>query len=149
MKRVIRAIEFARLSGEAISKHNEEQREKQSPFDFRYFVLTDDRAAVYERIDARVDKMIAAGLEDEVRTLVEMGCKPDMTSMQGIGYKQMLMYLNGETDLDEAIRLIKRDSRHYAKRQLTWFNREKELIWLDRRQYKDTADICDAAFKMI
>ena len=149
VKRVIRAIEFARLSGEAISKHNEEQREKQSPFDFRYFVLTDDRAAVYERIDARVDKMIAAGLEDEVRTLVEMGCKPDMTSMQGIGYKQMLMYLNGETDLDEAIRLIKRDSRHYAKRQLTWFNREKELIWLDRRQYKDTADICDAAFKMI
>lgn len=149
VKRVIRAIEFARQNGEAISKHNEEQREKLSPYDFRYFVLTDDRAAVYERIDARVDKMIAAGLEDEVRSLVKMGCAPDMTSMQGIGYKQMLMYLNGEVDLDEAIRLIKRDSRHYAKRQLTWFNREKELIWLDRRQYKDTADICDAAYKMI
>ncbi len=149
VKRVIRAIEYARQNGEAISKHNEEQREKQSPYDFRYFVLTDDRAAVYERIDARVDKMIATGLEDEVRSLVKMGCTPDMTSMQGIGYKQMLMYLNGEIDRDEAIRLIKRDSRHYAKRQLTWFNRERDLIWIDRRDYTDISSICDSVQKYL
>ena len=143
VKRVIRAIEYARQNGVAISKHNEEQREKKSPYDFKYFVLNDDRQAVYERIDIRVDKMIEAGLEEEVRSLVEMGCTPDMTSMQGIGYKQMLMYLNGQIDLDEAIRLIKRDSRHYAKRQLTWFNRERDLIWLDLQQYSGNESICD------
>ena len=143
VKRVIRAIEYARQNGVAISKHNEEQREKKSPYDFKYFVLNDDRAAVYDRIDTRVDKMISAGLEEEVKSLVEMGCTPEMTSMQGIGYKQMLMYLNGQIDLDEAIRLIKRDSRHYAKRQLTWFNRERDLIWLDLQQYSGNESICD------
>ena len=144
VKRVIRAIEYARQNGGTIYEHNAQQRARKSPYDFRYYVLNDDRAAVYTRIDDRVDRMTEDGLEAEVRSLVDMGCTPDMTSMQGIGYKQMLMYINGEIDLDEAVRLIKRDSRHYAKRQLTWFNREKDIIrWIDRRKYSDTASICD------
>ena len=139
VKRVIRAIEYARQNGETIYEHNAAQRLRESPYDFKYIVLNDDRQAVYDRIDARVDKMIAKGLEDEVRSLMEMGCKPDMTSMQGIGYKQMIRYISGEYDLDEAIRLIKRDSRHYAKRQITWLNRERDLIIIDRHEFSAPA----------
>ena len=139
VKRVIRAIEYARQNGETIYEHNAAQRLRESPYDFKYIVLNDDRQAVYDRIDARVDKMISKGLEDEVRSLMEMGCTPDMTSMQGIGYKQMIRYISGEYDLDEAIRLIKRDSRHYAKRQITWLNRERDLILIDRRAFSDPA----------
>lgn len=142
VKRTIRAIEYARQNPDTIYEHNAGQRERTSPYDFRFHVLNDDREAVYERIDARVDRMIAAGLEDEVRRLKDMGCSADMTSMQGIGYKQMLMHINGEISLDEAIRLIKRDSRHYAKRQLTWFRREKDIIWTERMG-RSTADIAD------
>lgn len=142
IKRVIRAIEFARLNNMTISEHNRIQRGNVSPFDYRYFVITDDRAAIYERIEARVDRMIEAGLEQEVRELTDMGCTPDMTSMQGIGYKQMYGYILGKYDLDEAIRLIKRDSRHYAKRQFTWLNRENNLIWIDRREYPDAESQC-------
>ncbi len=142
VKRTIRAIEYARQNSDTIYEHNAEQRKRISPYDFRFYLLDDDRQAVYERIDARVDRMIEAGLEDEVRCLQDMGCKADMTSMQGIGYKQMLMYIDGEISLDEAIRLIKRDSRHYAKRQLTWFRRERDIIRIERMG-RSTAEIAD------
>ena len=142
VKRTIRAIEYARQNSDTIFEHNAVQRERRSPYDFRFYLLDDDRQAVYERIDARVDRMIEAGLEDEVRGLQDMGCKADMTSMQGIGYKQMLMYIDGEISLDEAIRLIKRDSRHYAKRQLTWFRRERDIIRIERMG-RSTAEIAD------
>lgn len=142
VKRVIRAIEYARQNGGTIYDHNAEQRARISPYDFRYYVLNDDRQTVYGRIDSRVDKMIDEGLEDEVRSLVGMGCTSDMTSMQGIGYKQMLMYINGETGRDEAIDLIKRDSRHFAKRQLTWFKRERDTVWIER-EGRSTAEIAD------
>ena len=142
VKRVIRAIEYARQNGETIYEHNAAQHLRESPYDFRYIVLNDDRQAVYDRIDARVDKMISKGLEDEVISLIKMGCTPDMTSMQGIGYKQMLMCINGEISLDEAIQLIKRDSRHFAKRQITWFKRERDTVWIDIGEYKGSADIC-------
>lgn len=138
VKRVIRAIEFARQTGEKISDHNSTQRAKKSPYDFHYFVLNDDRAAIYKRIDERVDNMIKDGLVDELKRLLEMGCTKDMTSMQGIGYKQLIPYINNEYDLEEAIRLIKRDSRHFAKRQLTWFNRENDLEWIDIRKLPTT-----------
>ena len=143
VKRVIRAIEYARQNSETIYEHNAAQHLRVSPYDFRYIVLNDDRQAVYDRIDARVDKMIAKGLEDEVRALVGMGCTPDMTSMQGIGYKQMLMSINGEISLEEAIRLIKRDSRHFAKRQITWFKRERDTVWINIGEYTEQADICE------
>lgn len=132
IKRVIRAIEFYEKTGKKISEHNREQRQNDSPYNFAYFVLNDDREQIYERINGRVDLMMAQGLVEEVRALRESGCRKEMVSMQGIGYKELLSYLEGETSMEEAVYLIKRDTRHFAKRQLTWFRREKEVIWVDK-----------------
>ncbi|MBQ7247919.1 MAG: tRNA (adenosine(37)-N6)-dimethylallyltransferase MiaA [Lachnospiraceae bacterium] len=131
IRRTIRALEFARHTGERISDHNRAESLKPSPYNFAYFVLRRDRAALYERIDRRVDEMIREGLEDEVRRLCEAGARSDMISMQGLGYKELLAYLSGECTLEEAIELIKKSTRHYAKRQETWFRREKDVIYLD------------------
>ncbi|QFJ55598.1 tRNA (adenosine(37)-N6)-dimethylallyltransferase MiaA [Pseudobutyrivibrio xylanivorans] len=131
-KRVIRALEYYHQTGEQFSVHNKRERDRISPYNFAYFVLNDDRQLLYNRIDARVDKMAEAGLVEEVKALLSEGCKPGMTSMDGIGYKELLGYLNGESSLEDALELIKKNSRNYAKRQLTWFRREKEVIWLDK-----------------
>lgn len=131
VKRMIRALEFYHETGEKISVHNETERRKESPFDFRYYVLTMDRARLYERIDRRVDLMMEAGLLDEVRSLQAEGCREGMTSMQGLGYKQLLEYLNGNGTLEEAVERIKQETRHFAKRQLTWFKRERDIIYID------------------
>lgn len=133
IKRVIRALEFYHQTGTCISAHNEEQRKRESPYQFLYFVLTDDRQTLYERIDRRIDTMIERGLVDEVRRLQMAGCTSSMVSMQGLGYKEILDYLEGNCSLEEAIYVLKRDTRHFAKRQLTWFRRERDVIWLDRR----------------
>ena len=135
IKRVIRALEFYHLTGQKISEHNETERQKESPYNFAYFVLTDDRARLYERIDRRVDIMVERGLVEEVKKLKDMGYHREMVSMQGLGYKEILDYLDGKMTLDEAIYIIKRETRHFAKRQLTWFRREKDVIWFDRRDY--------------
>ena len=135
IKRVIRALEFYHLSGKKISEHNETERQKQSPYNFAYFVLTDERAKLYDRIDRRVDAMVEAGLVDEVKKLKAMGCGRKMVSMQGLGYKEILAYLDGEYTLEEAIYIIKRETRHFAKRQLTWFKRERDVIWLDKQAF--------------
>ena len=135
VKRVIRAIEYYRLTGEKISEHNKREREKNSPYDLYYYVLTRDRAALYERIDRRVDIMMEQGLVDEVKRLKEMGCTRDMVAMQGLGYKEILDYLDGTISLGEAVYIIKRDTRHFAKRQLTWFKREKEVTWVDQGNF--------------
>lgn len=132
IKRVIRAIEFYEKTGKKISDHNREQRQNESPYNFAYFVLNDSRTRIYERINERVDLMMAQGLEAEVRALRESGCQRDMVSMQGLGYKELLSCLEGEISQEEAVYLIKRDTRHFAKRQLTWFRREKEVIWIDK-----------------
>lgn len=134
-KRVIRAIEFYRQTGQRISDHNKAEREKQSAYDSRYFVLTDRRERLYEQIDRRVDMMMEAGLVDEVQRLMKMGCKRDSTAMQGLGYKEIISYLMGEITLDEAVYIIKRDTRHFAKRQLTWFRRERNVIWIDKAEF--------------
>lgn len=136
-KRVIRALEFYHLSGRKISEHNEKERQKESPYQYAYFVLTDERSRIYERIDQRVDKMTEQGLVEEVRNLKKMGCHRGMVSMQGLGYKEILDYLEGELTLDEAIYIIKRETRHFAKRQLTWFKRERDVIWLNKEKYGD------------
>lgn len=141
VKRVIRALEFHAQTGERISAHNEVQRQKEPAYRSRYFVLTDDRAKIYERIDRRVDKMLEDGLLEEVRSLKERGLTKEMVSMQGLGYKEILAYLDGEYDLERAVYLIKRDTRHFAKRQLTWFKREKNVIWVDRRDFLDENNI--------
>ncbi len=135
IKRVIRAIEFYEKTGKKISAHNREQRQNDSPYNFAYFVLNDDRERIYKRINERVDLMMAQGLTEEVRALWESGCRKDMVSMQGLGYKELLSYLEGETSLEEAVYLIKRDTRHFAKRQLTWFRREKEVIWIEKNVF--------------
>lgn len=132
VKRVIRALEFYEETKTPISEHNKEQREKESPYNFCYFVLTDDREKLYKNIDIRVDKMLEEGLVIEVKALHEKGYTKDMVSMQGLGYKEILDYLNGEISLDRAVYLIKRDTRHFAKRQLTWFRREKEVEWVNK-----------------
>ncbi len=135
IKRVIRAIEFYEKTGKKISDHNREQRQNDSPYNVAYFVLNDDRERIYERINDRVDLMMAQGLTEEVRALRESGCRKDMVSMQGLGYKELLSYLEGEMSLEEAVYLIKRDTRHFAKRQLTWFRREKEVIWIEKNVF--------------
>jgi tRNA dimethylallyltransferase len=135
VKRVIRALEFYRMTGTKISAHNEEQREKASPYNFAYFVLNDDRAKLYARIEQRIDEMLSEGLVDEVRKLKQMGYHRGMVSMQGLGYKEILAYLDGECTLEEAVEILKRDTRHFAKRQLTWFRREREVIWMKKEEY--------------
>jgi len=134
-KRVIRALEFYENCGKPISTHNKEQRQKTSAYNSCYFVLTDDRKKLYERIESRVDQMLSKGLVDEVRTLKELGCNASMVSMQGLGYKEILEYLDGRCSLLEAVEKIKKETRHFAKRQLTWFRREKDVIWIDKQAF--------------
>lgn len=144
VKRVIRAIEFYEKTGKKISAHNQEQRQNESPYRFAYFVLNDDRENVYRQIDARVDRMMEEGLVEEVRALQAMGCRRGMVSMQGLGYKEILAFLEGEISSEEAVYLIKRDTRHFAKRQLTWFRREKEVIWVEKTDFDhDSQNILD------
>lgn len=138
-KRVIRALEYFHETGERISEHNEAERQKKSPYNFAYFVLNDEREKIYRKIDLRIDQMIEQGLLEEVKRLREKGYTRDMVSMQGLGYKEILDYMDGRYSLDEAIRILKRDTRHFAKRQLTWFRRERDVIWVDKNkfEYKD------------
>lgn len=136
IKRVIRALEYHHQTGDLISRHNEQERQKESPYDASYFVLNDDRQKLYRQIDRRVDLMIEAGLVDEVQALKDMGCTSSMVSMQGLGYKEILAYLDGVLSLDDAIYRIKRDTRHFAKRQITWFKREKDVIWVDKPDFE-------------
>lgn len=135
VKRVIRALEFYKQNGTRISEHNEEQKEHVSPYNLAYFVLNAPRPLIYERIDARVDEMLKNGLVEEVKTLQRMGCHRGMVSMQGLGYKEILAWLEGEYPYDEAVRILKRDTRHFAKRQLTWFRREGEVTWVDKDKF--------------
>lgn len=141
VKRVIRALEYFYQFGRPISEHNEEERAKQSAYDSLYFVLNDDREKIYERIDMRVEHMIDNGLEAEVKNLLDMGLSMDSTAMQGIGYKEMAAYINGEISRDEAIQMIKLDTRHFAKRQLTWFKRERDVIWLNYPEFNYDTDL--------
>lgn len=135
VKRVIRALEFYKENGFPISQHNEEQKQNETPYNLAYFVLNAPRELLYERIDRRVDEMMENGLMEEVQKLKDMGCRRDMTSMQGLGYKEILSFLEGEVPLEEAVRILKRDTRHFAKRQLTWFRRESDVIWLDKDKF--------------
>lgn len=140
VKRVIRALEFYHQNGSPISAHNEEQKQHESPYNLAYFVLNMPRELLYERIDLRVDQMMKEGLLEEVSRLKKEGCHRGMVSMQGLGYKEILAYLDGEYPLEEAVRVLKRDTRHFAKRQLTWFRREQELTWVNKDQFSYQED---------
>lgn len=134
-KRIIRALEFYHKSGQPISAHNEQEHQKESPYNSAYFVLNDDRERLYERIELRIDRMLEQGLVREVQRLKEMGCTRSMVSMQGLGYKEILSYLDGEISLEEAVYILKRDTRHFAKRQITWFRRERDVIWVNKPEF--------------
>jgi len=136
VKRVIRAIEYQHQNNRRISEHNQEERAKESPYNFAYIVLNCNRELLYERINKRVDIMMEGGLVDEVKELLhKYNLTSDMTSMQGIGYKEIVPYIKGESSLEDAEYILKRDTRHFAKRQLTWFRREKEVIWINKNEF--------------
>ena len=131
VKRVARAIEFYKKTGKPISEHNKEAKSKSSPYKTAFIVLDMDRQKLYERINKRVDVMIEDGLVDEVKMLLEKGYKKELVSMQGLGYKEIVAYINGETSLEEAIEKLKQSTRHFAKRQLTWFRGQTDGLWID------------------
>lgn len=135
IKRTIRALEYFHETGTKISEHNEEQRMRTSPYNFVYFVLNRERQTLYERINLRVDQMIEEGLEKEVKDLLNSGVSASSLAMQGLGYKEMVEYLDGKCDLEKAIYNIKIGTRHFAKRQLTWFRREKDVEWINYEDY--------------
>lgn len=141
VKRVIRALEFYKKTGIKISEHNETESQKESPYNFEYFVLNDDRQKLYDRIDRRIDIMLEAGLLDEVKLLVSEGYSRELVSMQGLGYKEIIDYIQGRCTLDEAVYTLKRDTRHFAKRQITWFKREKHVTWVDKSEYDSKSEI--------
>ena len=141
VKRVIRALEYNEETGHAISEHNEEQKVKESPYTFAYFVITDDRQILYDRINKRVDKMMQSGLLEEVTCLKERGMTAGDVSMKGIGYREFFPYFEGKTTLQETVEKIKQDTRHFAKRQITWFKREKDVIWFNRQDYDNDTSL--------
>ncbi len=149
IKRVIRALEYHKLTGEKISDHNAEQRKKNSPYQYCYFVLNKNRAKLYEGINLRVDQMMQNGLLEEVKDLAERGYTKDMVSMQGLGYKELLAFLEGEGTLENAVDLIKKETRHYAKRQITWFKRENEIIWINKDDFRNDMEILSHMLKFL
>ncbi len=154
IKRTIRAIEFCENSKQRISEHNQEQRRRESPYDFFYFALTDERQAFYERINRRVHTMMDAGLLEEARGFYDQICAGRLsrhsTAMQAIGYRELFAYFDGEYSLEEAVAKIQQNSRHYAKRQLTWLGREQAdkggcVEFLDIRDYgRDLEQVAQA-----
>ncbi len=146
-KRVIRAIEVA-MSGEKMNDFSNDLRynKKYRPI---IIVLNRDRQALYDRINLRVDIMLKNGLIEEVKGLLEKGYTKDMISMQGIGYKEIIKYFDGEYTLEEAIEIIKRDSRRYAKRQLTWFRRYEDAKWFEIDKFDSAEELKDAVVSYV
>lgn len=143
VKRVIRALEYYKQTGATISSHNEEERQKKPAYNFKYFVLNLPRDILYNRIDKRVDKMRTDGLEDEVKSLIAKGYTRDMVSMQGLGYKEIIDAISNDTSIDAAFEKIKQDTRHFAKRQITWFKREKDVLWVDKDKFTSEEELLE------
>lgn len=148
VKRVIRALEYYHFTGQKISSHNAEQKKKKSPYNFLYIVLNTERKRLYERIDKRVELMMEEGLADEVAGLLSQGYGRNLVSMQGLGYKEIAAALQGECTMEEAVYKVKRDTRHFAKRQLTWFRREKEVTMLLKESFASTEEMVQTILKL-
>ena len=131
VKRVTRALEYHYLTGQKFSEHNAEQKKKETPYDAAVIILSMDREKLYERIELRIDIMMEQGLLEEVKGLLDKGYTPELVSMQGIGYKEFIPYFNGECTLEQAVTQLKTNTRRFAKRQLTWFRRQIEGLWVD------------------
>ncbi len=136
-KKVVRALEFYKLTNSKISTHNKKEKEKEPYFDVKQIILNTDRETLYNRIDRRVDIMLKCGLVEEVNSLIKKGYTKNLTSMQGIGYQEFFDYFDGKIALDETIELIKKNSRNYAKRQLTWFRNKSSGIWVDTKEHNE------------
>jgi len=138
LKRIVRALEYYHATGRPISENNEAcSRASMSKYNAVMIGLTMEREGLYKKIDMRVDKMMEEGLLEEVHALIKMGYTPESIAMQGLGYRQLLDYINGEYDLAAAIELIKRDTRRFAKRQLTWFRRDPRINWFYVDKYNN------------
>lgn len=148
VKRVIRALEYYEETGIPISAHNKEQRQNESPYNFLYVVLTMDRKKLYDRINRRVDQMEEQGLAEEVTKLHEAGYGKGLTSMQAIGYKEWFPYFEGKCSEEEVIEQIKKDTRHFAKRQLTWFRRERDVQMIDKDQFSTESEIVEEIIRL-
>ena len=131
IKRVTRALEYHHLTGERLSVHNAVQKEKETPYQAAVLLLTMEREKLYARIEARIDEMMAQGLLEEVAGLLEKGYGAELVSMQGIGYKEFMPYFRGECTLEEAVTQLKTNTRRFAKRQMTWFRRQIDGLWID------------------
>lgn len=147
VKRVIRALEYYKQTGQKISEHNEEQRKKESDYKFRYYVLSLPREILYDRINRRVDLMKEEGLTEEVQGLLKMGCTREMVSMQGLGYKEIIDALEGRDTLEHAYERIKQETRHFAKRQFTWFRRERDVTWLHKELFSGEEELLQYCIK--
>lgn len=149
LRRVVRALEVYERTGRPLSEHLREARGKESPFDTLMFGLTRPREELYARINDRVHDQIRAGLVDEVARLLERGLDEDDVSMKGLGYKEIIAYLKGRVSLEEAITMLQRDTRHYARRQMTWFRADKRIQWLDLTEYDDVTAAVDVVLAAV
>lgn len=147
LRRVIRAIEIYELTGIPLSA--QPRKEKRSNHQIIKIGLIRPREEIYTRINQRVEEMIKQGLVEEVRQLLEMGYDQYLVSMQGLGYKQILPYLKGEYSLERAVELLKRDTRHFAKRQLTWFRRDEDINWIEINKYSNRLQIVEEIIKIV
>ncbi|MEG0378686.1 MAG: tRNA (adenosine(37)-N6)-dimethylallyltransferase MiaA [Eubacterium sp.] len=135
-KRVIRALEIYEVTGKTKSYFDNQASQEELPYDYIMMGIDMDRSQLYKRIDRRVDLMIEAGLIEEIKALLSMGYDETLIAMKAIGYKEIFPYLKGEMSLEEALYILKRDTRHFAKRQLTWFRKDKRIQWFNPECYK-------------
>ena len=141
-KRIMRALEVFHTTGEPIWKHHQNQStSKAKKYNFRQFGLNWDRKKLYENIDRRVDEMIENGFVDEVKNILEMGYDKNLNSLNTVGYKEIIQHLDGMISLERAIELIKRNTRHYAKRQMTWFRKDERIHWFEIQNKEDLDSI--------
>ena len=147
-KRVMRALEVYRLTGKPIWQHHIEQSENVK-FNYKQVGLLWDRKTLYQNIEKRVDEMIELGLIKEVKNLIDSGYSKSLNALNTVGYKEIIQFLNNEISLDRAIELIKRNTRHYAKRQMTWFNKDKRITWYQINQKHDLLDVCEKILKTL
>ncbi|WP_296561105.1 tRNA (adenosine(37)-N6)-dimethylallyltransferase MiaA [uncultured Acetobacterium sp.] len=149
LNRLIRALEIYELTGKPKSDFDEETKKHSVPYDYIILGLDWDRETLYERINRRVDRMIEEGLIEETKMLIERGYDWNLTAMKAIGYKELKAYLEGESSLAEAVTILKRDSRHYAKRQMTWFRKDKRIQWLKMDETRDLETQVEECLKLI
>ncbi len=140
-KRVMRALEVFHSTGKPIWQHHQKQKEKME-FNFHQFSLMWDREILYQNINQRVDDMIEKGLTEEVENILALGYSKNLNSLNTVGYKEIIQYMGGEISIERAIELIKRNTRHYAKRQMTWFNKDNRIEWFNINNIDEIEKIC-------